>query len=352
MVERGGTRHLSCSMHSTDQRPRTGIVGGGLAGLAAAGVLAAAGHDVTVFDKGRGPGGRASTRRTEAGRFDHGAQYFTARDPRFRALVERWQERGVAAEWAARFAAIDAPGVLVPKDRAEPRWVGTPGISALAGDLAASLAGRATVRFGALVTGVARAGDAWTVGVDGDEDATFDALVVCTPAPQALALLDGHTTLADAMRRARMTPCWAAMLAFDAPLDIAADGLFVNVADAPLAWASRDASKPGRAPGERWVLHATPAWTEAHLDDPREQVASALHAALGALVRRPLPPPTFADAHRWRYAQGALDPAPGALVDRDAALVVAGDWCHGARVEGAWLSGVAAGEAILASVLR
>ena len=41
------------------------------------------GWAVTVFDKGRGPGGRLATRRADDLRFDHGAQYFTARDPRF-----------------------------------------------------------------------------------------------------------------------------------------------------------------------------------------------------------------------------------------------------------------------------
>ena len=57
------------------------VIGAGMAGLAAARTLAAAGHAVQVFDKGRGIGGRLSTRRTDYGAFDHGAQYATVRDP-------------------------------------------------------------------------------------------------------------------------------------------------------------------------------------------------------------------------------------------------------------------------------
>ena len=57
------------------------IVGTGMAGLSCATRLAALGHEVALFDKGRGPGGRMATRRVEADgtllRFDHGAQYFT-----------------------------------------------------------------------------------------------------------------------------------------------------------------------------------------------------------------------------------------------------------------------------------
>jgi predicted NAD/FAD-dependent oxidoreductase len=37
-----------------------------------------------------------STRRGDGWQCDHGAQYFTARDPGFRAEVARWQAAGVA----------------------------------------------------------------------------------------------------------------------------------------------------------------------------------------------------------------------------------------------------------------
>ena len=66
---------------------RAAVIGAGLAGLRVAHRLAEAGAQVRVFEKARGAGGRMSTRRTDFGAFDHGAQYFTARDPRFREQV-------------------------------------------------------------------------------------------------------------------------------------------------------------------------------------------------------------------------------------------------------------------------
>ena len=80
---------------------RVGIVGAGMAGLACARQLSWLG--VRLFDKGRRPGGRMSTRRVEVGgetlHFDHGAQYFTARDPEFVAFVNHWLETANAAPW-------------------------------------------------------------------------------------------------------------------------------------------------------------------------------------------------------------------------------------------------------------
>ena len=57
------------------------IVGAGLSGVTCAASLHEQGISVRVFEKSRGIGGRMATRRTPAGlHFDHGAQYFTARD--------------------------------------------------------------------------------------------------------------------------------------------------------------------------------------------------------------------------------------------------------------------------------
>ena len=80
---------------------RVAIVGAGLAGLACADQLVAGGHQVSLFDKGRGPGGRMSTRRMEDGwAFDHGAPWFAAHDP-------AQADRSAVADFVA-------PGEMVP----------------------------------------------------------------------------------------------------------------------------------------------------------------------------------------------------------------------------------------------
>ena len=54
-------------------------------------------------------------------------------------------------------------------------------------------------------------------------------------------------------------------------------------------------------------------------------------------------------AHRWRYARAAEPLERGAIRIDGLNLTLAGDWCHGSRVEGAFLSGAAAAGRIMAS---
>lgn len=321
---------------------RVAVVGAGLAGLAAARALSDHGHAVVVFDKGRGPGGRTSTRRGDGVAFDHGAQYFTARDPRFRRAVESWRSGGLVAAWEGRLATLGAEGAT-PKDSDTERLVAVPGMNALAKHLAGDLEVRQGVRVAPLG---ARAADGWRLaGDDGGALGTFDVVVVTAPAPQAAELVEGTASLADRARAVPMTPCLAALLHLDERWALDFDGAFCD--GGVLSWIARNSSKPGRPAGEAWVLHASPDWSAAHAGDDPGDVVAALRAEVERLTGVPAPAALATDAHRWSFAQSPEPVESGYLADDGARVVLAGDWCHGNRVEGAWLSGVAAAGHVL-----
>lgn len=315
--------------------PRVAVIGAGLAGVSAARALSAAGHPVHVFDKGRSPGGRMATRRTgDGGSFDHGAQYFTARDSLFQAVVRGWVDAGVAAPWHGIIGTLER-GQVTRSRQEHVRYVGVPGMSAGVKRLAEGL----DVRCGVRVERVERAGSQWRLTADtGEALGDFEVVVVAVPAPQAVALLSGAPALAARAAEVRMEPCQAVMARFGIRVPLEVDAAFVQ--GAPLSWIARDGSKPGRPEGERWVLHGSPEFSREHLEDPPESVASALVKAFceatGLDVR-----PVEAVAHRWRYALPAPPLEETALFDAVLGLGACGDWCGGPRVEGAFLSGVA-----------
>jgi predicted NAD/FAD-dependent oxidoreductase len=330
--------------HRDPAKPGVAVVGAGISGLICARTLADRGLRVRVFEKARGAGGRMSTRRAGAWRFDHGAQYFTVRDPGFRAWAAAWRRDGLVAPWTGRIAVLD-DGVKATKAGDTERLVAVPGMSALCRHLARDL----DVRYETRVDVLERTADRWRLRLsDGLDLGDFDAVVVSAPAPQAAAMLgDAAPELAARAAAVTMSPCWAAMAAFSEPLRLDFDGAFVH--RSPLAWVARNASKPGRPEGETWVLHGSPEWSCRHLELAPEVVAErlleAFFKAAGGLGSKP----THLQAHRWRHALPEAPLTEPCLFDAGLRLAACGDWCGGPRVEGAYLSGCAAAGRLLAS---
>lgn len=349
---------------------RVAVVGAGLAGLACARALAHRGLTVTVFDKGRAPGGRLAVRLAPEPAFDLGAQYFTVRDERFARQVRVWHARGACAPWAGRLVALDGAGGAPQPVEPIVRWVGTPDMGALA----RHLVGRSSVRLGHRVEqlarhagGLALRGTVASAGVTlgpaapgapgGEEFGTFESVALCLPPSQAAALLEGVSPrLATQAAAVAFDPCLALAVAAGDREDGALrsldfDGAFLGREGAsfssPLAWIARDSSKPRRPPGERWVLHASAAWSRAHFDRPEAEVAEAMLAALAAAFDlRPLRP-AFQHLRRWAFARAPRPLDVGALFDDDARVGLGGDWACGGRVEGAFVSGIALAQRVL-----
>ena len=321
------------------------VIGAGLAGLSCAQALLQAGHTVHVFDKSRGPSGRMSTRRAEDDngpwQCDHGAQYFTARDPAFRAEVARWQQAGVAALWNARLASFDGTAWTTPATPLE-RFVGTPRMTSPAAWLVQHLGAPALAQWQTTVQRLDHSEGGWTItsAEHGLHSPRYSAVLLAVPAPQASPLLAPAGAAIAAS--ARMRGSWALMLRYASPVALPWEGAFINTG--PLRWVARDSSKPGRSGQETWLLHASPEWSEAHIEDSAESVTTALLAAFAALGG---PAPLAATAHRWRYADTEPALTQGSWWDAQMRLGLCGDWLHGGKVEGAWLSGRALAQQVL-----
>ena len=321
------------------------VVGAGLSGLIAAGSLAAKGIRVVVLDKGRGVGGRLATRRTEAGVFDHGAQFFTARDPQFKSLVEAWQTAGIVRAWATGFALADGSF----KSDGETRFCGEAGMTAIAKHLAQGL----DVRVNAKVTRVQTEGAGWVVTTEAAERFVSRALLLTPPVPQSLQLLAaGAVSLPERIRgdleQIEYEPCLAVLAQLSEPSLIPAPGGLWFPGE-PISWMADNRAKgvsPG--PGAAITIHAGPQFSRAHWETPTDEVTAALLAAAAPwLGSRPVQ----TQLHCWRYSKPSrLHPDRCLSLQEPAPLVFAGDAFGGPRVEGAVLSGLAAG-AMLAGTL-
>lgn len=339
-------------MSSFLRNARFAVIGAGIAGLACARELAARGARVTLFDKARAPGGRVASHVSAFGSFDHGAQYLTVQHHRFAAVVEGLLAAGDIARWTGRVLAFSA-GQPAEKTLSAERFIGVPDMQGLAQRLAARLDVRLQTRIVRLEP---RAG-LWDLHDDSGHPlltSGFDAVCLAVPSAYAARLLRHWRGLAEIAQQVQWAPCWAAMLAFERPTGIDFDGAFIND-DPVLGWIARDSAKPQHAPvdgvAERWVLHATPHWSSQFLDLPTEVAARKLARAFAQRFTRNngrgLGTCRFA-GHLWHHASPRSTWNEPCVWDARLRLGMAGDWCVAPRIEGAFLSGLALAETILA----
>jgi predicted NAD/FAD-dependent oxidoreductase len=314
---------------------KVAIIGAGLCGATAAAELVRSGHTVSVFDKGRSVGGRMSSKRTEAGYLDMGAQYFTARSENFQRQVQSWLDAGCVEVWNCNTASLtcdEGRSVLERSPDQQLRYIGTPSMQA---PVKAVLAG-ISVTTNCRIHSLQRQEAGWTlVDESGERHTGFSSVLLTTPPTQAGQLLvqsglPGLFTAQDSL----LEPCWAvAMRTAKTP---SAEAIFCQ--HPKLRFISHQATKSGR--NSCYVLHFNADFSRGNIEQPAEfwfaQAAEIAHSALG--LDDPIEPVA---AHRWLYASQhpELEP-PGIIALPEDKLWLGGDWSYGGRVENAWLAGV------------
>lgn len=312
---------------------RVGIVGAGIAGLMAGHAIAAGGHDVVVFDKGRSAGGRLATRRIGAATVDHGAQFFTVRSEAFADHVDRWVRAGVVREWCRGFDAIDG----------HPRYVGVAGMNGVAKHLAAAL----DVRCGSLVFSVhaTQGRQPWELKLDDGSLHGFDALVMTCPLPQTFSLLvSAEVQMPEVLWRTGYDATLALLVVLDRPGAVPGPG---GLQTDPNFTFVGDNQAKGISSVPALTFHATPAWSDEHWPDEPADAEALLHE----MARPWLGEATVlvSQLKRWRFATPrSIWPEAHWSPSERSDLAVAGDAFAGPKVEGAALSGLSAAAALLA----
>lgn len=307
------------------------IVGAGLSGLAAARDLAASGHDVSVFDKGRGVGGRLATRRAGNAVFDHGAQFFTVRHPDFQAQVDTWLAAGVVREWCRGFESHDGHA----------RYVGATGMTALAKDLATGL----DVRTNTLVFSLTQNNAGWVITTDDGVAHPADAVVLTAPLPQSFSLMFGAgIEMPDDLRTIdydRTLGLLVTLLTDDAHTVPAPGG--VQNADNVFSFIGNNTTK-GISTSTALTFHANPEWSREHFELPTDQIGAELMTAAQPWIGKSIV--VHREVKKWRFATPQRVWPDACWVHDSGSLVLAGDAFAGPKVEGAYLSGRAAANAL------
>ncbi|MGC6510216.1 MAG: FAD-dependent oxidoreductase [Myxococcota bacterium] len=329
-----------------ENAPKIAVIGAGLAGLSCARILHDHGIEVQVFDKGRGPGGRMSTRISRSDtnwRLDHGTPSFHCQDKRFLLRVKSWEQHGVIQSWNAPIGWLSKNGHFNPDETEKTHYVGFPKMSALPEHLARDL----NIKTGIKITKIERQSGQWKLRDESnDKFGPFDEVVICIPSVQCRALLPDRFGLPWLDTNTNLLGCFTYLIRLDEKINVPWG--MVKCQHPIISKIIREDSKPGRPSESLWTVHAMEEWTQARIDTPPIDLQSEVLDAFFGLLGQHAEVITI-QAHRWRYAQSTSSTPQDVYRDTAEGLSICGDWLRGSKlsVEDAYLSGSAAAGRIL-----
>ncbi|MFN8528736.1 MAG: FAD-dependent oxidoreductase [Anaerolineae bacterium] len=317
------------------------IIGAGLSGLMAARTLADAGKRVIVLDKGTRVGGRMNTRRMGGGLADDGAQFFTVREPEFRRYVDRWLADNLVFEWSRGWS----DGSLADTRDGHPRYAVRNGMAALMEVLAQGL----DVRSNTQVVALHRLAEGWQVTDSREAHYTARGLILTPPVPQSLELLHtGKVTLdvdqETALNGIDYEPCLTGLFLIDGEASLPSPGAIQRFG-AQITWLC-DNKRKGLSPKTLLTVQASPTYSRAMWERNDADIIASLRIDLMPFIGETTPIVEW-QLIRWRYSLPTILFPERCMVAKGLPLVFGGDAFAQPRIEGAFLSGIAAGQAML-----
>ena len=325
------------------------VVGAGMAGLMAARTLQSRGIKARLIESGRGVGGRMATRRVgNGGLADHGAQFFTVRGAELQAQVDAWLADDLVYVWGTGWS--DGSVKRTAGD-GYPRYAARGGMNQLAKHLARGL----DIRLQRRVLSLAVSDRGWLLEDSDGQRYASSGLILTPPVPETLALLarsqvHAHDDDLEALRRIRFGPCLCGIHEIDGGIDLPEPGA-VQDFQSNVYWVADNQAK-GISAATIVTSHANAKFSRQNWDASEADILRELESAVkpylsaGASI-------TSTQLKKWRYSVPLTTHAQACLLARDLPpLVFAGDAFGGrGRVEGAFMSGIAAGQAMARALL-
>lgn len=329
-----------------------GIIGAGIAGLTAGRILSKAGHEVIVFEKSNGFGGRMATRYfgdEHQIKMDHGVTSFTAKDPEFISFVDEMKEKGLLKDWGNSISYYNGESFYKehPARERQPYYIAPKGMNKIGKYLSR------WVDFyqGEKVGGVTYIGRnpqkkrSWMINLATINVFEVDAVIVATPATQAQGIIQtaqDETQIRRAIREIdsiRYNHSWSLMTGYEGEYKPEWRG--VSFSNSNLEWICNESSKRDNGGESTLVMQSTNNFANQHQHSDSEVVVREMMKSASKVTGEWVYSPKWHDLHYWRSvrAQNPLDQPYMDIENDGAPFALVGDYFQGSSVESSYLSG-------------
>ncbi|MDX1919811.1 MAG: FAD-dependent oxidoreductase [Candidatus Caenarcaniphilales bacterium] len=315
------------------------IIGAGISGLALGKALSNSSINFKIFDKSRGLGGRAATRRVNAQPIDTGAQYFTVSNPLFKKEVEELIQRGTVKLWTNKLNVWDGEKLLF-EGNSNPRYVCPKGFTDISKEFAKVLPVSREIK----ITKAARVNGLWELKTDKMVELKAKRVVSTAPLPQSLELFGSYLSVEQkaSLSTISFNPCLSIVIVFNKLVSLPFKGVFWNNREV-LSWVANDSSKRLNATSSVLVVQCQPKFSGRFFESSDSEILEKVFNEFKVL----LPQVALSNkdlqevqVKKWRYSQPAAIYEHQYFATEDKSLYFTGDWSLEGKIEGAYMAGL------------
>ena len=306
------------------------ILGSGVSGSTVANLLSKK-RSVHVFDKARGPGGRASNKRFKKNlSFDHGVQYISPKSKPFIQFTKKLVKNKVLKTWDENhldFTFEKKPHAI--------KYIGKKANN----DLVKYNLKGIKQSFGSPIVKINFKKTFWEILLKDKSKYQFKSLIITCPFPQLKKLAKKYLDKKILNLNVKMQPNITVMVALKNQKELPISSIKFD--DDTLAWAANENSKKRfKSNTNLWTLQATLKWSKKTINKYKNDSAimrqlTSKFINLTGLDKHKI---IHTRVHGWKYSYNYEKTSVLSYWNKKYRLGVCGDWLSGPKVENAWLS--------------
>jgi predicted NAD/FAD-dependent oxidoreductase len=308
------------------------VIGSGISGATIANLLNKK-FQVNLYDKGRGPGGRASFKRVKGQiGFDHGTQYFSPKTIEFKKFVNRLIKIKILKKWSGNHIFLNS---RKKENKKHIKIIGKKGNN----DICKFLLKKVKCFYQSEVKKIYYKNKLWFLLFTDGKIRTYKGVILTCPFPQLKKLSEKFINNTFIKRKLKMDANITVMIAIKKNKKSPSSFLFD---DPVLGWAGNENTKKRfKSKYDLWTLQSTFKWANKNIDKNKKNLkknSKILIDKFFKLTKIKKTKVIYSINHGWKYSSNSKPLKIRSYWDPQKKIGVCADWFIGPRLESGWIS--------------
>ena len=308
------------------------VIGSGISGATIANLLNKK-FQVNLYDKGRGPGGRASFKRIKGQiGFDHGTQYFSPKTIEFKKFANRLIKIKILKKWSGNHIFLNSKK---KENKKHIKIIGKKGNN----DICKFLLKKVKCFYQSEVKKIYYKNKLWFLLFTDGKIRTYKGVILTCPFPQLKKLSEKFINNTFIKRKLKMDANITVMIAIKKNKESPSSFLFD---DPVLGWAGNENTKKRfKSKHDLWTLQSTFKWANKNIDKNKKNLkknSKILIDKFFKLTKIKKTKVIYSINHGWKYSSNSKPLKIRSYWDPKKKLGVCADWFIGPRLESGWIS--------------